>query len=142
VSPAPRRGRGRPVTFDDHQRQRYLDAVAAGAKLSEAALHVGITARWASQVAAQDSAFAAALETARAQGRKARAEAKPHDESRYIHGGCRCPTCRDHSTRNRTTRRHTARNTEETTDPERPRVLQLPTRHDPVGDAPPLARVS
>jgi hypothetical protein len=143
VSPAQRRGRGRPVTFDAHQRQRYLEAITAGAKLTDAAALVGITTRWARQVADTDSAFAAALTTARAAGQRVRAENMPHGETRYIKLGCRCDICTKDATANRTARRHRTRaETEEDSRPDTPNVLQLPSRHGQVGDAPPLARVS
>jgi hypothetical protein len=108
VTPGPRRpGRGRPVTFDTAQRQRYLDAVTAGAKLSDAALTAGITPQWATRVAKDDLAFGTALATARELGRKARMEGMPHGESRYNHGRCRCTICTQAATTARTGRRHT-----------------------------------
>jgi len=107
VSAGPSRvGRGRPVTFTTTQRQVYLDAVTAGAKLSAAALTTGVTPQWAARVAKTDPGFGTALAAAREAGRKARQEKMPHGESRYNHAGCRCPICTQAATAARTERRH------------------------------------
>ncbi|MEU1078232.1 MULTISPECIES: hypothetical protein [unclassified Streptomyces] len=104
-----RPGRGRPPRFTDTLRQRYLDAVTSGMYLKDAAAHVGISINTPSQHAHQDPAFAHALTHARALGRKARADAKPHDANRYDNADCRCPKCTRAASTARTGRRHRAR---------------------------------
>ncbi|MFB7867405.1 hypothetical protein [Streptomyces sp. NPDC056069] len=88
-----RRGRGRPPLFTPEVRERYLAAVAAGATLKEATADLGLTKNLASQHAAHDPEFAAALRDARAVGRRARLDRAGHDESRYTNHRCRCPKC-------------------------------------------------
>ncbi|MFD3336084.1 hypothetical protein ACFWV1_26070 [Streptomyces sp. NPDC058700] len=99
------RGRGKPAEFIADVRSRYLDEVAAGAKLGEAAVFVGVHRNVPARHARTDATFAAALETAKARGRKARQDRTAHDESRYNHLGCRCRVCRTTATAARTGRR-------------------------------------
>ncbi|MFB9558579.1 hypothetical protein, partial [Streptomyces roseoviridis] len=87
-------GRGRPQVFTPDVREKYLAAVAGGAYLGAAAALAGVGPDQARRHAAKDSAFADALEKAKAAGRQARQADAPHDESRYNNLGCRCPTCR------------------------------------------------
>lgn len=103
----PLRGRGRPPLFDDTKRQQFLDAVTQGMRLGQAADHVGIDRRVPTRHARTDPAFGAALDQARAIGKKVRDEKKDHDESRYNNQGCRCDLCRAAATAARTGRRHT-----------------------------------
>jgi hypothetical protein len=147
VSPAPRRPPGRPVTFDTHQRQRYLNAITTGAKLSDAALQAGITPQWAARIAKTDATFATALAAARELGRKARQEDMPHGESRYNHLGCRCPTCTHAATAARTGRRHRDNDTEaqpdtDTTSPDQPKLTLIHTPQTRHTDPLPLAAAS
>ncbi|MFI0929653.1 hypothetical protein ACH4TP_37880 [Streptomyces sp. NPDC021012] len=102
------RGRGRPITkFTAETRQRFLDQVAAGARLADAAQNVGVHHNVPHRTARTDPAFAEALATAKARGRAARQDERPHDESRYNHQACRCDTCRAAATTARTARRTT-----------------------------------
>jgi hypothetical protein len=148
VSARPRRGPGRPVTFDTHQRQRYLDAVTSGAKLSDAALQAGITPQWAARIAKTDATFGTALATARELGRKARQEDMPHGESRYNHLGCRCTTCTHAATAARTGRRHRDTDTDDrpdsadTTGPDQPKLTIITNSHAQPAEPLPLARAS
>lgn len=100
--------RGRPATFDDALRHKYLEAVAAGMYLKDAAPHCGIHPSTPKLARRTDKAFAAALDHARAEGRKARLENLDHDEARYNNYGCRCTTCRTAHTNARRGRRQTA----------------------------------
>ena len=88
-----RQGRGRPATFTPEVQKRFLAAVAAGARLKDAAAEVGVSANVPSQHAARNHEFATALTAARAAGREARRAAAAHDESRYTNQACRCPKC-------------------------------------------------
>ncbi|WP_448333521.1 hypothetical protein [Streptomyces sp. DSM 41534] len=110
-------GRGRPVAFDATARTVFLDALAAGAKLNEAAAKAGVTRNVPAQHAKTDRAFAAALTQAKAEGRAIRAATKPHSESHYKHDQCRAPECRALATAARTARRHAAEEPAETTPP-------------------------
>lgn len=103
----PKRGRGRPTTFDEPMRDKYLALITAGMHLGEAADHLGIHRNTPTQARRTDRAFAAALDTARARGRQARIDDKPHDDYRYTVLGCRCETCRAAHTQARRGRRHT-----------------------------------
>lgn len=106
TNPSP--GRGRPSRFDQPMREEYLRAVTHGMRLGDAADHVGIHRNIATRAARTEPAFAAALKTARALGKKTRDDAKEHGESRYKHQACRCPTCTADATAGRTRRRHAA----------------------------------
>ncbi|NUP45425.1 MAG: hypothetical protein HOY76_52465 [Streptomyces sp.] len=95
--PAGARGRGRPALGDGFTattQQAFLDAVTAGAKLTEAAAKVGVSRNVPSQHAKTDPAFRAALDEAKARGRAVRAATMPHSELHYNHYGCRAPECR------------------------------------------------
>ncbi|MFI2620435.1 hypothetical protein [Streptomyces sp. NPDC018584] len=139
-APAPR---GRPVTFDTHQRTRYLDALTNGANLTEAAATAGITARWAARIAATDPAFAAARNTARTAGRRVRADHMPHGETRYIKHHCRCDICTKHATTNRTGRRNRPTDTTPTEPaPEPAKVTAMPNQPAPSSSSLLLARAS
>ncbi|MFF6844686.1 hypothetical protein ACFY8X_38850 [Streptomyces tanashiensis] len=87
------RGRGRPAggpLFDEATRQQFLDQVAAGAQLGEAAAAVGIHRNLPGYHARTDGVFARRLEEALARGKAARADKVPHGEYRYNVLGCRC----------------------------------------------------
>ncbi|MFD8384273.1 hypothetical protein ACFV2X_38125 [Streptomyces sp. NPDC059679] len=102
--PAHRRGRGRPVggiAFDTAARVAYLEAVTAGAKLTEAAAKVGVSRNVPAQHAKTDPEFRAALDEAKARGKAARIEQMAHGEYRYNHGGCRCRICRTEASKAR-----------------------------------------
>jgi hypothetical protein len=71
----------------------YLKHVTEGVPLADAAAAVGITRQWPAQLAKTDPQFREARQRAIEAGRRARMEAKPHGEYRYIHGGCRCTIC-------------------------------------------------
>lgn len=101
-------GRGRPVAFDATARAAFLDAVTAGAKLTEAAAKAGVSRNVAAQHAKTDPGFRAALDEAKARGRAVRAQSMPHGESRYNHAKCRCPVCCAKATAARTARRNAA----------------------------------
>ncbi|MDX3232925.1 hypothetical protein [Streptomyces sp. ME19-01-6] len=107
-SSAAARGRGRPVAFDTAARAAFLDAVTAGAKLTEAAEKAGVSRNVAAQHAKADPAFRAALDEAKAHNRAVRAQSMPHAESRYNHAKCRCPVCCAKATAARTARRNAA----------------------------------
>lgn len=103
------RGRrpGRPVfVFDIAARRRYLAAVAAGARLADAAKAADIAPRTAQHTAKTEPAFADALATAKRAGKTVRAEQLAHGEYRYNHGGCRCPICTKAASEARGGRRH------------------------------------
>ncbi|HEX5569290.1 MAG TPA: hypothetical protein VFY14_20630 [Streptomyces sp.] len=102
-----RRGRGRPVVFDQDARTRYLAALETGTTAGEAAALAGVSRNVPARHAKTDRAFADAVQVARELGRKARAERVPHGESRYNHHRCRCPVCRTEATERRTGRRAT-----------------------------------
>lgn len=103
------RGRGRPVVFTDDVRRTYLDHVAHGMYLKDAAAAIKMTARAVKFHVRADPQFAAALKTARAQGAAARREALPHTEYRYNHHECRCRTCRKDASTARQGRRAAAK---------------------------------
>ncbi|MFB7738252.1 hypothetical protein ACFC08_28465 [Streptomyces sp. NPDC056112] len=144
-----RGGRGHPV-FTPEQRQKYLLFVADGIPLDEAANLAGVSRRTVNKHAAADPTFREARDEAKTAGRKARWDAKPHDEYRYIHGGCRCPECRAAASAARAARRATADEAgvdgaepRPGTGPTDPTVISLPAR-DGRSDLPlrPLAAVS
>ncbi|MFD9721041.1 hypothetical protein [Streptomyces sp. NPDC059076] len=85
--------RGRQVVFTPELRAVFLDAVASGMYIRDAAEHVGISVNLSRSHAVRDDAFATALTTARAAGKKARADAKGHSESHYNKQDCRHPQC-------------------------------------------------
>lgn len=103
------RGRGRPQVFDGIARARYLQAVAAGVPLAQAAAAVGVVERTVRLAAQDDPEFAAARKAAQAAGRAYRhanqlgADGKPipHGEYRYNHLECRCEICTAEAARGR-----------------------------------------
>lgn len=138
-----RRPRGRPVTFDAHRRTLYLEALTGGATLTAAAARAGITARRAAQVADTDPAFAHARATARAAGKRVRAELMPHGEVRYNKLGCRCTICTKDATANRTARRNRNTHTPDTTSGPAPATIApMPNPPARLGNPFPLARAS
>lgn len=131
------RGRGRPTVavFDEETRARFLDEVAGGKYLGEAAQAVGIDRRLPNYHAGRDAQFARALDNAKARGKKARDEAKDHDESRYNNLGCRCPRCTAAASAARTGRRHATATP--TTGEEAPPVAAVPAiQETPAGSSP------
>ncbi|MEU9014216.1 hypothetical protein AB0D12_31495 [Streptomyces sp. NPDC048479] len=86
-------GSGPAHRFNDQLRQQYLDAVAEGMRLQDAAAHVGISLNIPQRHARTDNAFASALQQARAQGKKLRDDAKEHGEAHYNNQHCRHPKC-------------------------------------------------
>lgn len=82
-------GRGRPTAaFDANTRACYLEAVAAGARLGEAAQAVGVHRNLPAYHARHDLDFARALEEAIVRGKEARGVR--HGEVAYNEGRCRC----------------------------------------------------
>ncbi|MGA4867529.1 hypothetical protein ACPB9J_33385 [Streptomyces lavendulocolor] len=102
------RGRGRPAVFDTTLQTRYLTAITTGMRLGEAAHHIGISVNVPTRLARTDPQFATRLADARAAGRKARADTKPHDESHYNNDSCRHPDCATAARKGRAHRRRTA----------------------------------
>jgi hypothetical protein len=96
------RGRGRTSRFTTALRQEYLDAIAQGMRLGDAADHVGIHRNVAARATRVEPEFAAALADARAVGKKIRDDQKEHNESRYTNQACRCTRCRTAATAART----------------------------------------
>ncbi|MFJ1993042.1 hypothetical protein [Streptomyces asiaticus] len=133
-----RPGRGRPVAFTADARTVFLDAVAAGAKLHEAAQKAGVSRNVPAQHAKDDAAFRAALADAKTTGRQIRAQSMPHGESRYNHAGCRCPVCCRKATAARTARRAAAQ--EGATEPAQPIPITSRTTETPPSFS--LARAS
>lgn len=139
---APGRGRGRPLLFDDAQKQAYLKHVTAGLTLNQAAAAIGIDRRTVNHHATNDPHFREAREEAKKAGRAARWEAKPHDEYRYIHAGCRCPQCTAAASTARAARRTTTPSVPEAPQ-EGPTIITMPNRDTrPDQHLPPLAAVS
>ncbi|WP_331763203.1 hypothetical protein OG571_47625 (plasmid) [Streptomyces sp. NBC_01369] len=94
--------------FDDAKRQRYLDAVAAGMTLADAAATAGIHHNVPPRHARTDPAFGRALADAKTAGRKVRRENVAHGEYRYNCLGCRCDVCCTAATKGRAKRRAAA----------------------------------
>ncbi|MEE1812676.1 hypothetical protein [Streptomyces sp. BE133] len=94
--------------FDDAKRRRYLDAVAAGMTLADAAATAGVHHNVPPRHARTDPAFAQALADAKAAGKKVRQENVPHDEYRYNCLQCRCDVCCTAATKGRAKRRAAA----------------------------------
>ncbi|MFF8610821.1 hypothetical protein ACF06X_33485 [Streptomyces sp. NPDC015346] len=101
------------MQFTEAVQARFLDAVANGMYLGEAARSVGLRADLPSRYVRTDPTFAAALADAKALGKKRRVEDAPHNEARYNNHGCRCTTCRRAATTARAGRR-----AQEPTEPE------------------------
>ena len=134
------RGRGRPAAgegFTAEAQAAFLDALAAGAKLTEAAAKAGVSRNVPSRYAQTDAGIATALNDAKARGRAVRAETMPHSEAHYNHHKCRAPECRALATAARTARRTAA---EEDTAPAEP----IPINDRTPSSLPsfPLARAS
>ncbi|KPI31377.1 hypothetical protein OV320_2593 [Actinobacteria bacterium OV320] len=141
--PVPGRGRGRPLLFDDTQKKAYLKHVTAGLTLNEAAAAVGIDRRTVNHHTTTDPRFREARDTAKAAGRAARWDDKPHNEYRYIHGGCRCPQCTTAASSARAARRAEPPPPAADTPRHAPTVIPLPNRDiRPDQHLPPLAAVS
>ena len=101
--------RGRPPVFDDEARARYLEALAGGGSMVDAATAGGITARWASHLASVDAGFAEARRVAKRDGKRARSALRPHgSEGRYVHDKCRCKPCTKAAAKERQARRDAA----------------------------------
>ncbi|WP_329125961.1 hypothetical protein [Streptomyces sp. NBC_01353] len=100
-----RAGRGRPEKFTAEVQKRFLAEVAAGARLGEAAATVDVHRNVPRFHARTNKDFAAALADAQAQGRQARIDDLPHDESRYNNYDCRCLDCTAMATKARAGRR-------------------------------------
>jgi hypothetical protein len=83
-----RRGRPAEAVFDAPLRARYLKAVAAGARLGEAAEAFGIHRNLPGYHALRDEEFARAFNEAKALGKKRRGIR--HGEVAYNEGRCRC----------------------------------------------------
>ncbi|MFB7222384.1 hypothetical protein [Streptomyces sp. NPDC056227] len=79
--------------FDEAKRQRYLDLVATGMNLADAAKATPIHHNVPRRHERTDASFARALADAKAQGKKIRQENVDHDEYRYNCLGCRCDLC-------------------------------------------------
>lgn len=84
-------GRGRPPVFDTERQQAFLELVAAGTRIGEAAATTRIARRTINALAARDNQFAERLTAAKARGRAARI---PHgDPKGYDNYDCRCRPC-------------------------------------------------
>ncbi|MEU6925490.1 hypothetical protein [Streptomyces sp. NPDC046631] len=94
--------------FDDAKRHRYLDAVAAGMTLADAAATAGIHHNVPPRHARTDPAFAQTLADAKAAGKKVRQENVAHGEYRYNCLQCRCDVCCTAATKGRAKRRAAA----------------------------------
>jgi hypothetical protein len=79
--------------FDETARQRYLDHVATGMNLADAAAATPIHHNVPRRHERTDPAFRRALADAKAQGKKIRQENVEHGEYRYNCLGCRCDIC-------------------------------------------------
>jgi hypothetical protein len=143
VTPAPAPGRGRPPVFDAERQKAYLELVAAGVKLGEAAAKVNIDRRTVTYLTRRDPEFAERLTRARARGREQRV---PHGTPEgYDNYDCRCGPCTKASSAARARRggrSHTDEPAAEATEGE---VIAWP-EPDPPGDEFPssfsLAKVS
>lgn len=134
--PRPTRRTRRPhgnLVFTNTQKTAYLKHVTRGLTLNEAATAIGVDRRTILHHTKSDPAFRQAREDAKAAGRSARWEGKPHDEYRYNHGGCRCLDCCTAARKARAARRAEPAPTATEEDP-KPILLRLPTR--PAHDAP------
>lgn len=142
MTPGP--GRGHPVVFDPHRREQYLAHIADGMKAHEAAVRAGVSRNLPSQHAAADPSFAAALTVAKAKGRAQRIDDMPHDESRYVNYGCRCPICTKDATTKRATRpdRRRPEPADHAAPPTRPEVIRMPNPPRTMLPSLPLARAS
>jgi hypothetical protein len=94
--------------FDAEKRRRYLDAVATGMTLADAAAAAGVHHNVPRRHERTDPAFAQALADAKAAGKKIRQEEVPHGEYRYNCLQCRCDVCCTAATKGRAKRRAAA----------------------------------
>lgn len=97
-------GRGRPALFTGEHQDAYLDLVAAGVRLQEAAAKVGFDYRRITYARHTQPAFARRLAEARARGARVRADPTTWQHgsaSTYNNLGCRCTPCRADATRAR-----------------------------------------
>ncbi|MFJ1827390.1 hypothetical protein [Streptomyces sp. NPDC088178] len=94
--------------FSEEKRRRYLDAVATGMNLADAAAAAGIHHNVPRRHERTDPAFAHALADAKAAGKKVRQENVAHGEYRYNCLGCRCDVCCTAATKGRAKRRAAA----------------------------------
>lgn len=91
--------------FDDTKRRRYLDAVATGMTLADAATSAGVHHNVPRRHERTDPAFAQSLADARTAGKKIRQENVAHGEYRYNCLQCRCDVCCTAATKGRAKRR-------------------------------------
>lgn len=101
---APRRGRGRPALFNQAARDRYLAERRQGASQAKGAAAAGVAATTIRYTRRTDQEFRDLDDAAAAQGRAAHIATLPHDESRYVNYGCRCPACTADATAKRLAR--------------------------------------
>ncbi|WP_331756284.1 hypothetical protein OHA04_45280 (plasmid) [Streptomyces sp. NBC_01590] len=94
--------------FDDKKRQRYLDAVATGMNLADAAATAGVHHNVPRRHERTDAAFARDLADAKAAGKKVRQANVAHGEYRYNCLNCRCDVCCTAATKGRAARRAAA----------------------------------
>lgn len=88
---APAYGRGRPPVFDTERQTVFLELVASGTRIGEAAAKTRIARRTINALAARDDQFAERLNAAKARGRAARI---PHGTpGGYDNWDCRCGPC-------------------------------------------------
>jgi hypothetical protein len=95
-------------TFDEVKRQRYLDHVATGMNLADAAAATPIHHNVPRRHERTDPAFRRALADAKAAGKKIRQENVAHGEYRYNCLQCRCDICCTAATVGRAARRAAA----------------------------------
>ncbi|MET8746331.1 hypothetical protein [Streptomyces sp. NPDC004728] len=94
--------------FDEKKRLRYLEAVAAGMPLADAAATAGIHHNVPRRHERTDPGFAQALADAKTAGKKIRQENVEHGEYRYNCLQCRCDVCCTAATKGRAKRRAAA----------------------------------
>ncbi|WP_327259950.1 hypothetical protein [Streptomyces sp. NBC_01240] len=94
--------------FGEAKQRRYLDAVATGMNLADAATTAGIHHNVPRRHERTDPAFAQALADAKAVGKKIRQDNVAHDEYRYNCLNCRCDICCTAATKGRARRRAAA----------------------------------
>ncbi|MGW5690307.1 hypothetical protein ACWEWX_04855 [Streptomyces asiaticus] len=84
-------GRGRPPVFDTERQEAFLELVAAGTRIGEAAATTRIARRTINALARRDDRFAERLTAAKARGREAHI---PHGTpGGYDNWNCRCGPC-------------------------------------------------
>ncbi|MFF9787236.1 hypothetical protein [Streptomyces nigrescens] len=115
MTPAP--GRGRPPIFDQAAQDAFLNLVASGVRIGDAADKLGISRRTPTQLAARNPSFAPRLAAAKAAGRDHRI---PHGTAGgYNNHACRCSRCTAAATAARTRHRATTAPTAEHDGPDR-----------------------